>query len=93
MPLQEWGYSNPMDNPPARMTGLPILYLGSAGGALKTGQHWRLDKTHTYADGLGKYSHGELYLTMARAVGIDAQELPTFGDPEVCQNLVEEILA
>lgn len=92
MPLQEWGYANPMDNAPARMTGLPIFYLGGAGGALKTGQHFRLDKTHTYADGLGKYSHGELYLTMARAMGIDDASLPTFGDPEVCKNVVEEIL-
>ncbi len=91
-PLQNWGYSDPAENPPARMTGLPMFYIGGCGGALKTGQHFRLDQTHTYADGLGKYSHGELYLTMARAMDIDAAALPSFGDPEVCNSVVEEIL-
>jgi hypothetical protein len=92
LPHQEWGYSNLMDDAPVRPTGLPIALIGGAGGALKTGQHFRLDKTHTYGDGLGKYSHGELWLTLARAVGIDEASLPTFGDPDVCKSLIEEIL-
>ena len=96
IPGQEWGYSNLNDTSiPAdtRPVGLPIFYVGGLGGALRTGIHLDLTKTNTYADKLGKYSHGELYLTLARAMGIDAAQLPTFGDPACCKNLVTEMRA
>jgi hypothetical protein len=91
MPLQEYGYSNPLDTSvPMRPKGLPIFYVGGCGGALVTGRALDLSTTHTYADGLGKYAHGELYLTLARAMGV---ELDTFGMPEVCTRPIDEILA
>jgi hypothetical protein len=94
IPKQEWGYSNPMDTPPpgSRPVGLPMFLLGGLGGSLKTGTHLDLSKGDTYGDALGKYGHGELYLTLARAMGIPASKLATFGDPAVCKNLVSEIL-
>ncbi|MDQ3037535.1 MAG: DUF1552 domain-containing protein [Myxococcota bacterium] len=93
VPHQEWGYSNRMEHPPARPSGLPFFYVGDLGGALHTGRHVRLDGEHTYFDGLGKYSHGELYLTLARAMGIGRESLPSFGTPELCHRLVGEIIA
>lgn len=91
MPLQEYGYSNPLDTSvPARPKGLPIFYVGGCGGALSTGRVHDLSSTHTYADGLGKYAHGELYLTLAHAMGV---ALDTFGMPEVCTRTIDEIRA
>ena len=31
-------------------------------------------------------------LTMARAMGVGPAALPTFGDPEVCKNVAQELL-
>jgi hypothetical protein len=94
IPKQEWGYSNPMESPPpgSRPLGLPIFLLGGLGGALKTGLHLDLSKGDTYGDALGKYSHGELLLTIARAMGVSAAQLPTFGDAEVCKRTISEIM-
>lgn len=92
MPLQEWGYANPVATPPARPKGMPYFFIGGCGGALRTGGYHDFSRTHTYADGLGKYSHGELFLTMARAMGIGSDRLATFGTPEVCQRTIDEIL-
>lgn len=94
-PLQEWGYSNVMyDAPPgSRPKGMPFLYLGGLGGTLKTGKHFDLSAGDTYGTALGKYSHGELYLTIARAMGISASELPSFGNKAVCKQTISEILA
>ena len=93
MPLQEWGYSNPMDtSSPYRPKGLPCFYVGGCGGQLRTGLHLDLSRGDTYGEGLGKYSNGELWLTIARAMGVTADQLPTFGTPEVCRRVISEML-
>ena len=93
LPRQEWGYSNPMDpSSPYRPTGLPVFYVGGCGGKLRTGLHLDLTAGDTYAEGLGKYSHGELWLTIARAMGVTPEQLPTFGTPAVCQRVISEML-
>ena len=73
--------------------GLPIFLLGGLGGAIKTGLHLDLSSGSTYGTDLGKYSHGELYLTLARAMGISALDMPSFGEPAVCKQVISEILA
>lgn len=93
MPLQEWGYSNPMDTSvPYRPKGLPCFYVGGCGGQLRTGLHLDLTRGDTYGEALGKYSHGELWLTIARAMGVTPEQLPTFGTPEVCQRVISEMM-
>ena len=77
----------------ARPLGLPVFLLGGLGGSLKTNLHLDLSKGDTYGSELGKYSHGELYLTIARAMGIGEADMPTFGQAEVCKRVISEILA
>lgn len=103
-PDVNYGYSGipecptcPDQYPPARPNGLPMLYVGSAGGALKTGKVFnfrdaaKYDVNRHFTD-YGQYSHGEVMLTMARAMGVGPDKLPTFGDPEVCKNVAKELL-
>ena len=45
-----------------------------------------------HAPEFGHYSHGEIMLTMARAMGIGPEQMPTFGMPEVCQGEASELL-
>lgn len=68
--------------------GMPYCIAGSAGGALRTNQHFVLDD-ESYT---GRYGHGEFLLTMARAVGVSAEALPVFGEPEFCERTVDELL-
>lgn len=68
--------------------GVPYLFAGSAGGALKTGEHFVLDAP----DFSGRFSHGELFLTLARALGIDADRLPSFGDEAFCHQTIDALL-
>jgi hypothetical protein len=104
VPDVNWGYSGtpecptcPDQIPPKKPTGLPMLFLGSAGGALKTGELFDFADAATYDvdrhfPGYGQYSHGEIMLTMARAMGVGEAALPTFGDPEVCKSVAAELL-
>ncbi len=105
IPGQRWGYSNTdpayaggvptpaqAGVPDGVPKGMPMFLLGGLGDKIKTGLHLDLTAENRYGPKLGKYSHGELYLTLARAMGIDAAALPTFGDPEVCKRLVDEVL-
>lgn len=69
--------------------GMPYLYAGSAGGALRTNQHVVLDDD-SY-DGL--HNHGELFLTIARAVGVSEEALPSFGEPDLCRGTIDALLA
>lgn len=105
IPGQRWGYSNTDpaytggSKTPAQAgvpdgvpKGIPMFLLGGLGDRIKTGLHLDLTANNTYGPLLGKYSHGELYLTLARAMGIDAGALPSFGDSDVCKNLMSEIL-
>ena len=87
-------YSSANKDParPATTSGIPLFLLGGLAGTLKTDMHMDLRAGDTYGTELGKYSHGELYLTLARAMGISAADMPTFGEPEVCKRLVSEIL-
>lgn len=94
MPMQEWGYSNPANgftDPAMIPTGLPLLTVGGGTYGISTGHHHRFDRTDTYYSDTGKYSHGELYLTIARALGVGADALPTFGTPDLCRNTVDEL--
>jgi len=75
-----------------RPSGLPIFLLGGLGDRLKTGRHFDFRGGTSYLGVPGKYSHGELFLTLARAAGMDASMLPTFGEPEVCKRVISEIL-
>lgn len=105
VPDAQWGYSGkpecpscPDQVPPAKPAGLPMLYLGSAGGSLNNGQLYDFSDKSIYDvdrhyPGYGQYSHGEVMLTMARAVGVDAAALPTFGDPAVCKGPATPLLA
>ena len=68
---------------------MPYLYAGSAGGALRTNQHFVLDDD-SY---VGRHSHGELFLTLARAAGVSEAALPSFGDPRYCHGTIDALLA
>lgn len=93
MPLHQWGYSNPEDtSSPYRPKGLPCFYVGGCGGQLRTGLHLDLSRGDTYGEQLGKYSTGELWLTIARAMGVSAEQLPTFGNPDVCRRIISEMM-
>lgn len=93
---QKWAYSDPANANaiPAgsKPKGLPIALIGGLGDKLKTGLHLDLSAGNTYGDALGKYSVNELFMTIARAMGIDASKMPTIGDPETCKNVISEIL-
>lgn len=104
VPDANWGYSGtpecptcPDQIPPKKPTGLPMFYLGSAGGALKTGELFdfadgtKYDRDRHFP-GYGQYSHGEIMLTMARAMGVGESAMPTFGDPNVCKTAAGELL-
>lgn len=79
------------DGKPA--AGMPVMLIGGLGDRLKTGLHLDLSQGDTYGTRLGKYSHGELYLTIARAMGISAAKLPIVGHADVCKRTIDEILA
>ncbi|MBN8616060.1 MAG: DUF1552 domain-containing protein [Deltaproteobacteria bacterium] len=68
--------------------GMPYLYAGSAGGALRTNQHFVLDDD-AY---VGRHSHGELFLTLARAMGVTEEQLPTFGEPDYGRRTIGDLL-
>ncbi|RYZ68618.1 MAG: DUF1552 domain-containing protein [Proteobacteria bacterium] len=94
VPEQKWGYSNREDSsvaPDTRPVGLPLFYVGGLGGALKTNLHVDCTRANPYGTSLGKYSHNELYLTVARAMGVDEAQMPSFGEIECCNRLVDEI--
>ena len=115
-PSQLWGYNNRDGDPsvycqngrciggnsPERARGLNTFYVGSGGGALRTGQLFDfLDKSKGYNPDrhvaeFGHYSHGEVMLTMARAMGIgpgqDKTQLDSFGEPEFCKGEITELL-
>ena len=78
---------------PSKPVGLPMFVIGPTDGPLKSGIHLNLTGTDTYGTSLGKYSHGEVFLTIARAMGITEAQMPTFGNPEVCKRVVSELLA
>jgi hypothetical protein len=85
------------DDSPKRSTGLNMFYAGGGGGSVKTGKlfDFRNDPGYNrdrYAPDFGHYSHGEVMLTMARAMGVTPDALPSFGMPEVCQGEVSELL-
>lgn len=93
---QEWGYSNPNDPSipqGARPLGVPMILFGGLGGTLKTGLHLDLSNGNTYGDRLGKYSVNEVFLTVARAMGVTKDSMPTIGDPDTCKNEITEIRA
>jgi hypothetical protein len=68
--------------------GAPYLFAGSAGDALKSGEHFVLDAP----DFAGRFSHGELFLTLARALGIGPDRLASFGDPGFCHTTIDALL-
>lgn len=98
IPGQEWGWSNDKSDenvkarPEGVPKGMPYFYIGGLGGKLKTNAHLNFTGVDTYATKLGKYSHNELFWTIARQFGLDANVLPSFGDPECCKNLISEIM-
>lgn len=96
IPHQPWGYSqrDPCCGPNDETMypkGLPIFTVGGGGAGLTTGAHHDLTGD-AYYEHTGKYSLNELYLTIARALGIDRAALPTFGTPELCNRLIGELL-
>ncbi len=72
--------------------GMPYFAVGDLGRRLKTGTHYDFRGTNTFATGPGKYSHGELFLTLARAMGVGSDRMPTFGKPEFCRSVISEWL-
>ncbi len=85
-------------NSPERPRDVTTFYVGGCGGALRTGQLLDFaDKSKGYNPDryyaeFGHYSHGEVLLTMARAMGVGPDQLPSFGEPEFCQGEVAEVL-
>jgi hypothetical protein len=61
-------------------SGIPMVLVGSAGGALRTGRHVVLQKR----------SHNDLFVTLMNSVGASTS---TFGDPEFNEGQIETLLA
>ena len=73
--------------------GVPYFAVGDMGGKLRTGKHFDFRGRNSYPGaGPGKYSHGELFLTLARAMGVGSDRMPTFGKPEFCRSVISEWL-
>jgi hypothetical protein len=70
----------------------PFVLLGGGGGALKTNQVVRfpvqLDADPATLEVVDR-GHNDLLLTLARVMDV---ELTSFGDPELCSGVIDEIL-
>ena len=96
-PGVEWGYWSPdaphRNDESRKPKGVPCMTVGGGQAGLSVGNHHDFTQTHTYYDRQGKYSNCELYLTIARALGVTEAQLPSFGHADLCNNLMTEILA
>lgn len=79
------------------LQGMPWYTVGGCGGTLQTGRYFRTARRADVTpvrwisprwDGGGR-SHNDLYLTLARAMGVDAA---TFGEPRACTGPIPGML-